>query len=80
MTRSVEALVDEEGENRAVRCFLLAYGGSVGMSVGGMRATLKRSGWDGYWPEWVVHAHPYQHLTKAGAQLWIRHLFELEKA
>ncbi len=70
------ALVDEDGENRAVRWFLAAYR-NPGMSVGGMKAHLKLSGYP-LWPDWVERCHPSEHLTKAGAQLWIRHLFSLE--
>jgi hypothetical protein len=68
-------LLDVDGENRAVRMFLLLYGGSNGVTTGLMRYHLKMSGYDNAWPEW---ANDNMHLTKAGAQLWLRHLFNLE--
>jgi hypothetical protein len=43
-----------------------------------MRDHMRSSGWEGYWPEWVADAHSAAHLTKAGAQLWLRCLFALE--
>jgi hypothetical protein len=70
-------LIDDEGENQAVRMFLLLYGGNNGCTTGLMRYHLKASGFNGLWPEW---ANKDMHLTKAGAQLWLRHLFNLETA
>ena len=72
-----QALVDEDGENKAVRWFLAAYL-NPGMTIGGMKAHLKLSGYP-LWPEWAERCHPSEHLTKGGAQLWIRHLFALEQ-
>ena len=70
-------LVDEEGENLAVRAFLNSYGyGST--SVTSMMLHMKRSGYP-LWPDWVETKEARGHLTKAGAQLWLRYLFELEK-
>ena len=72
-------LMDDDGENRAVRTFLLHYGGSMGLSVGQMRNNMRMAGWHGCWPAWVDEpGEGGQHLTKAGAQLWLRHLFSLE--
>jgi hypothetical protein len=69
-------LMDDDGENRAVRTFLLHYG-APGLTVAQMRENMRRAGWDGCWPEWVNNPEvPY--LTKAGAQHWLRHLFSLE--
>jgi hypothetical protein len=70
-------LMDSDGENRAVRSFLMQYG-YPGLTVGAMRDHMRSSGWEGYWPEWVADAHSAAHLTKAGAQLWLRCLFALE--
>jgi hypothetical protein len=72
-------VIDDEGENRAVRTFLMQYG-LPGLTVGAMRNHMSRSGWEGCWPEWVAEAHAGTHLTKAGAQLWLRFLFNLEGA
>jgi hypothetical protein len=69
-------LLDDEGENRAVRSFLMVYG-SPGITVGGMKRHMERCGAP-YWPSWVEQQDPAMHLTKAGAQLWLRHLFSLE--
>jgi hypothetical protein len=68
-------MVDDEGENRAVRMFLALYGGACGVTAEQMRKHLKMAGFDGAWPEWANDHNG--HLTKAGAQLWIRHLFAL---
>jgi hypothetical protein len=67
---------DAEGENKAVRSFLMLYG-QPGLTVGQMKKHMARSGFTS-WPTWV-DTEPYvAHLTKAGAQLWVRHLFALE--
>ena len=68
-------LVDEEGENIALRMFLAIYGGNRGVTTKMMRNALRMSGYDGAWPDW---ANKDIHLTKAGAQLWIKHLIDLE--
>ena len=68
-------MVDDEGENQAVRMFLALYGGACGVTAEQMRKHLNMAGFDGAWPEWA-NSHN-GHLTKAGAQLWIRHLFAL---
>lgn len=70
-------LLDTDGENRAVRSFLMLYGGQHGISVGSMKTHLRLSGFP-HWPEWAEAEPSPAHLTKAGAQLWIRYLFELE--
>jgi hypothetical protein len=71
-------LIDpEDGENRAVRAFLMHYG-SPGLSVGRMRENLRMSGFNGCWPEWVKDEPENMHLTKSGAQDWLRYLFALE--
>lgn len=75
MSKEAMKLVDDEGENRAVRMFLAMYGGQAGITVEKMRKLLKMAGFDGAWPEWASADNG--HLTKAGAQLWIRHLFAL---
>jgi hypothetical protein len=69
-------LLDSDGENRAVRNFLMFYGGACGINTKSMRYNMTMSGFDGAWPAW---ANDDMHLTKAGAQLWLRHLFDLEK-
>jgi len=71
-------LLDTDGENRAVRMFLAIYGTSS-LTIQAMKQHLEYCGYP-YWPEW---ADKYQdsdttHLTKLGAQNWIRHLFALE--
>jgi hypothetical protein len=67
---------DAEGENKAVRSFLMLYG-QPGLTVGQMKKHMAMSGFKS-WPAWVETEHDGAHLTKAGAQLWIRHLFALE--
>jgi len=71
-------LLDDDGENKAVRWFLACYGGGGDKSIGTMKLHLEMSGFGGCWPEWCNTEHPSAHLTKGGAQLWIRHLFSLE--
>ena len=70
-------LMDSDGENRALRSFLLLYGCNPKTTVGCMLSHMRLSGFP-HWPEWVNTEHPGEHLTKAGAQLWIRHLLALE--
>lgn len=72
-------LMRGDGENMAVRCFLMLYGGSLGCTVGQMRNHMASTGWEGLWPAWVDSENPIAHLTKGGAQDWLRHLFALEK-
>ncbi len=67
---------DAEGENKAVRSFLMLYG-QPGLTVGQMKKHMTMSGFKS-WPTWVETEHDGAHLTKAGAQLWIRHLFALD--
>lgn len=73
-------LLREDGENMAVRGFLMMYGGANGITVGMMRDHMALLGWGKCWPAWVNEAHANMHLTKAGAQDWVRHLFALEQA
>jgi hypothetical protein len=75
---SERELLDDEGENLAVRSFLMVYGGANAVSVGQMRKHMEMSGWPGYWPGWVATEHAAAHLSKAGAQLWLRYLFGKE--
>jgi hypothetical protein len=71
-------LMDEDdGENRAVRSFLSVYG-SPGLTVKNMKRHMELCGWNGMWPEWVDQPDTQGHLTKGGAQSWIRYLFSLE--
>jgi hypothetical protein len=72
-----ELIDKEDGENRAVRSFLMLYGGSS-TTVKKMRDQLECSGFDGCWPEWAAKENG--HLTKGGAQDWLRYLFALEPA
>lgn len=69
----------KDGENRAVRTFLLFYGGNRGgaLTTDAMRTNLELAGWENCWPDW---AKRNQTLTKSGAQDWIRFLFALEAA
>ncbi len=72
------ALVDAEGENLAVRSFLLQWGSVPGLTVGLMRRHMQLSGWHNMHPRWVDETPTKEHLTKAGAQLWLRFLFDME--
>lgn len=75
MTRK---LFRDDGENLAVRAFLAAYGSrDITQTIGGMATHLKFSGFP-YWPEWVRENRHAEHLTKAAAQDWLKHLFDLE--
>jgi hypothetical protein len=76
---ALRELLDDDGENQAVRAFLQLYGTANSVTVQHMRDHLRRSGWDGFCPEWAA-APNTDHLTKSGAQDWLRHLFELEAA
>ena len=69
-----QRLLDSDGENRAVRSFLMVYGcGAIDSKD--MAKHMRASGWDCI-PEW---ADAGGHLTKGGAQIWLRMLFDLEK-
>lgn len=73
-------LLDEEGENLAVRSFLMQYSCDRALTIGAMRKHMDMSGWPlQYCPEFArIGDYDSQHLTKAGAQLWIRHLISME--
>jgi hypothetical protein len=75
-TKDKERDLLDDGENRAVRAFLMLYGSTNSPSIEGMRDHMKFSGFEGCWPEWA--ATQYGFLTKGGAQNWLRHLFSLE--
>lgn len=70
-------LLDEDGENQAVRTFLMAYG-EPGLTVARMRRHMELAGWPQA-PEWTTKPEAQGHLTKGGAQDWLRHLFALER-
>lgn len=70
-------LVDEDGENYAVRMFLSHYS-SGSTSADQMKCHLENCGFHGLWPEWVNDPKNSGHLTKGGAQDWLRYLFALE--
>lgn len=72
-------LLDADGENRAVRSFLMLYGGQYGISVEAMKAHMKLCGLP-HWPAWADKEPTSAHLTKGGAQDWLRHLFALERS
>jgi hypothetical protein len=74
--RDAAPVQDAEGENKAVRCFLMLYG-QPGLTVGQMKKHMAMSGFKSR-PAWVDTEPDGAHLTKAGAQLWIRHLFALD--
>lgn len=76
----MRSLLDDEGENLAVRSFLMQYSCDRAISIGQMRYHMDMAGWGRLWPDWVKEAHANTHLTKAGAQLWLRYLFTLETA
>jgi hypothetical protein len=74
-------LFDEDGENQAVRSFLMHYSCDRSLTVTQMRKHMKRSGWlPEHCPPFARDSNDGSHLTKAGAQIWIRHLFDLECA
>ena len=71
----MKKIIDDDGENLAVRQFLALYGCCNSPSVKQMREHLSHDGFDGCWPDWCnTYDH---HLTKAGAQNWLRHLFKM---
>lgn len=78
-TQAAEALrdlLDDDGENRAVRAFLMLYG-CGNPTAEQMAEHMRRSGFNVV-PDWVQRSPG--HLTKGGTQLWLRMLFDLEKA
>ncbi|RZT10198.1 hypothetical protein SAMN05216319_1349 [Duganella sp. CF402] len=73
-----QEMLDADGQNLAVRSFLLMYSCDRVISISDMRNHMEMSGWGGMWPEVVSAARDKQDLTKACAQVWIRYLFSLE--
>lgn len=74
---NTELIDPADGENRAVRSFLLLYGGTPGLTFGQMKKHMEMSGFP-YWPEGFQTVPHGNHLNKLGAQNWLRHLFALE--
>jgi hypothetical protein len=60
----------------------MQYSCDRAITVAAMGQHMNRSGWPSeYWPPFARSVDSAgQHLTKAGAQLWIRHLISLEAA
>ena len=75
-----ENLLDDDGENLAVRAFLMQYSCDRALTVGEMRKHMDRSGWSlEFCPDFARTGYTDKvHLTKVGAQLWIRHLINME--
>jgi len=71
-------LVDEDGENLAVRAFLMLYGSSTGITIAQMREHLTLMRYP-FWPEHIGKVDSNAYLTKFDAQEWLRYLFNLEK-
>jgi hypothetical protein len=71
-------LLDDDGENLAIRAFLSLYGGTNSPTVLRMRQHLECFKFEGCWPDWVNNPANQGHLTKGGAQSWLRYLFALE--
>lgn len=73
----MKELIEDDGENRAVRGFLL--GPECGIkSSEEMKGHMKRYGTP-YWPEYF-NTVKAAHLTKFDKQEWLRYLFNLEKS
>lgn len=66
----------DDGENQAVRSFLMLYKLN-GVTVACMQDHMISCGFP-HWPEWADTPEYQGHLTKGGAQDWLRHLFGLE--
>lgn len=73
--KNCRELLDSDGENLAVRWFLALYSGTNNPTVEQMRKHLDACGFP-LWPAWAQFESG--HLTKGGAQDWLRHLFSLE--
>jgi len=71
-------LLDDDGENLALRTFLAFYGNNPTVSIGAMKDCMETSGWDNH-PEFVIRMSDWS-MTKGTAQMWIRHLLSLEQA
>lgn len=71
-------LLDSDGENRALRSFLRLYSPDRSITINEMRAQMDLAGWSlEYCPDFA-RIGSSEHLTKSGAQIWIRHLFGME--
>lgn len=65
-------------ENLAVRAFLSAYQCNPAVTVALMKSHMEHHGFNDCWPDWVTDPNTQGHLTKQGAQSWLRYLFALE--
>lgn len=73
----MENMMDEDGENQALRSFLLLYSGGV-QTYGNCRC-MRLGGYEYAIPEWAKESPASAHVTKAAAQEWIRFILSLEK-
>lgn len=71
----MKELLDSDGENRAVRAFLLGRELGIKESVF-MKRHMESSGYP-FWPDWVGQGNR-AHMSKSAQQDWLRHLFSLE--
>lgn len=71
-------LLDDDGENLALRTFLAFYGNNPTVSIGAMKDCMETSGWGNH-PEFASRMSDWS-MTKGTAQMWIRHLLSLEQA
>lgn len=69
-------LLHDDGENQAVRTFLMFYGSNPTLTHLQMMFNMQHSGYP-YFPSWVGEVRD-ETMTKAAAQDWLRYLFSLE--
>jgi len=73
-----EKIIDEDGENQAIRAFLTLYGNNT-VTVEQMGNHMIRSGYAEWCPGWITDKHEQGHLSKGGAQDWLRFMFTKER-
>lgn len=69
----------KDGENRAVRDFLLLYAQGPTYTVGQMKELMDDLGWDDFFPKVWPTLQLTTTITKEVAQIWIRYLFSREE-
>lgn len=71
----MKKLVEDDGENRAVRGFLLGL--ELGIKGSKQMKTHLKDYGTPYWPK-HFESYDITHLSKFDKQEWLRHLFNLE--
>ena len=70
-------ILDNNGENKALSCFLDAYSNSIRKEIETIKSHMESNGYP-YWPSWVNESKKHSFMTSTQVQDWIKYLIKLE--